>query len=360
MGRMSLLRLGAHWTFSLAIALASGACGDPEEESPDTKEVAAVVDSSESEEVSAGAEITEIGGCKTNDECGELRCFDGTCAACAADTDCVTGTVCVSSACVAGCRAQGAVVADCDDNQLCTVDRCENYACVFDAAKDGADCSQGLADPCRSGQCVEGACVEKPASNGDPCVLPDTDYNVACAQVQCQSGACTLVQFYSGSGCDAGQDNTCGDGVCDDAGTCEVVAKNVGSSCGLNEDGGCRPALCTGKGTCEYAMAADGSACDTLDPLATYSECYSLTCKGGRCGVISDGACTPDDSCQAAGVCGDSGVLGDYPMATCEPTDVLTAGTACEGTKMCCKGNGDVVSCQPTITCCGAAPSLCE
>ena len=360
MTAMSLTRLGPVWTLTFMAAMAAGACGDPEEESPEAIEAVATADIDESKDVGIGDETAGTSGCKTDDECGELRCFDGTCVACAEDTDCVTGTVCVTGACVAGCRDQGAVVADCNDQDLCTVDRCDNYLCVFDAAKDGADCSLGLDDPCQTGQCLEGVCIDKTAPNGDPCVLPDADYNVACAQVECQSGACKLVQFFSGVGCDAGQDTTCGDGVCNDAGTCDVVAKNVGESCGLDEDGGCRPALCTGKGTCEYGVAPDGAACDTLDPLATYADCYALTCDGGRCGVIGTGPCTPDDPCQAGGVCGDSGVPGDFPIATCEPTDVLDAGTACEGTKMCCQGTGKAVSCQPTITCCGAEPSLCE
>ncbi len=234
----------------------------------------------------------------------------------------------ISTSPVPRCRAD----ADCDDNDLCTTNRCGNDGlCSFEPIPCPAPpqcAAAGACDP------ATGSCTYEPLPDGSPC----DDGNLCTRNDQCTGSACagTAIECTGADGChDPGTcdpttglcpnprpDGTpCNDGnLCTTADRCEAslcvgTEKDCSLADGCHDPGVCDPAT----GLCPNPRP-DGTACDDANLCTVGDRCQGSICTG-----------TPKD-CSAADGCHDPG--------TCDPATGLCPnprpdGTACSDGNLC-------------------------
>jgi len=180
-----------------------------------------------------------------------------------------------------GCSAD----AQCNDSNVCTVDKCVAFKCTYSNAADGGKCSDNnvctLLDTCKAGVCAPGAldpCDDKNECTKDTCdaklgcahaavadASPCNDGN-ACTTEACKGGTCTPAPIK----CDDG--NVCTLNNCDTKTGCVYPAVTVTTTCN------------------------DGSACTDKD-----------TCTNGKCGgttiTCDDGDYCSTDTCNVQTGC---------------------------------------------------------
>ena len=157
--------------------------------------------------------------------------------------------------------------AECNDNDVCTVDACPDGMCMYTPASDGSPCEvEGV-----PGECTVGVCVE------------------LCDRVDCTS-----------------------DTVCRDDGTCneqngECIPGNpaaIDTPC--TEGGG---SVCDGGGEC-VECNSDGQCPDNGN------ECRVAACNGTRCGQNNVPNGTPCDFMGGDGVCKTGTCMSDVTCST--------------------------------------------
>lgn len=175
----------------------------------------------------------------------------------------------------AGCRSD----AECDDQNACTVDRCEAGACVTSGfATAGAACGSTVNDECTDPDSCDGAGNCQPnnsGAQGTPCgSSADTECSNpdSCdAQGVCQPND-EVVGFACGS---SAADECTNPDVCDDNGQCSANNVAAGTPCGNTNDDECaNPDVC-GNGVCLANDAANGAAC-------TDGSCAVGVCVAGQ------------------------------------------------------------------------------
>ncbi len=189
--------------------------------------------------------------------------------------------------------AECAVATDCDDGNLCTLDRCELGVCTHITAADCGD------DQCFTQVCTDGVCTDIPTDcdDGDPCTLDacfegqcmnipmDCNDNDPCTLDECVNGMCVNTPL-------CGADEVCLTGVCQPAPDCVV-------------DGDCDDAQ-----PCTVDTCADGGCVFTPMVCDDGLPCTSDACVAGTCvfTTIPDCECDHEADCPVgtnclAGVC---------------------------------------------------------
>jgi hypothetical protein len=120
---------------------------------------------------------------------------------------------------------------DCDDDDPCTVERCEDRICSYDLLADGTVClaSTGLS-ACLAGMCepIWASCENEAAMDGDFCESSEDSTRVG----RCSSGACEISPCELALDCWDG--DLCTKDICDDSnGECSHPNADDGTTCEL-------------------------------------------------------------------------------------------------------------------------------
>lgn len=280
------------------------------------------------------SEWTEVSGaCDDGDACTEAdRCEAGVCIGdpkVCDDQDLCTRDRCDS---VSGCLAEVVTGRACDDGDRCTLDDRCGSTCMGrkDPCDDGNDCTidacdavtgcthsprAGSCEPtdrCQIGQCVEGECVATVArecDDGNSCTVDYCQPEAGCLALPIVSPCCAGVQ----SACD--DQNPCTDDSCDPATLACINVPNV-APC---EDGdGCTEGDRCAAGLC---VSGEDKVCDDLNP------CTTERCRAGVCEVVAftaagGGAVSCDDglACSVGDRCVDGACRGDTSACVCTPS----------------------------------------
>jgi hypothetical protein len=298
--------------------------------------------------------------CPSDDNpCTEDFCQGGSCMhRPLADRTGCTGGLCVGGTCCTGCldgqgRCQPGDVAAgcgtgardcavCDDQEVCTQDRCEAGACKTQPLS-GNMCPTGVCvmGSCHCGGAGEVCCAGGTCAGGMPCV------NNTC-------GAC------GGMGQSCCSSNMCGPGLLCGSGQCSPCG-DVGQPCCA--DGGCRTGVCGatnricqacgGRGqpcclvgnACGPSLACTGGLCACGgfgQPCCGGTMCApdtnlcngSEVCQNGTCGRTAAVACPAKDQCHTAGVCDPASGRCSEPLkpngALCNDGNPCSSGDACQ------------------------------
>lgn len=185
---------------------------------------------------------------------------------------------------------QCSVDSDCDDSNLCTMDKCLNNACQNKPLIDGAACSNGVhcdgVEKCQGGQCVSGPRVF--CDDGNQCTADVCDE----AQKKCVFNALPVTGKEGSPGspeCLDGQDNDC-DGKTDLADSdCQECNNDL--EC-VKDDNLCINYYCNSQHICASSPKNDGASCD--DGLKCNGE---EICQGGECQSGTAKNCNDNDLC---------------------------------------------------------------
>jgi len=208
---------------------------------------------------------------------------------CATIDDCDDGDVCTIDRCDKFHECSHEVipkccesVKDCDDKQVCTIDTCYNNRCKYELRPnfccDASDCDDGNSctiDECESSKCknipIEGCCeIKSDCDDGDPCTLH-----------QCVKGKC---KDKPKKGC------------CTRANDCRSKDKCLNFRCEYftnkckfrpvkcNDKNKCTKDSCSKKnGKCAFKPIKGCSCRPKQDPCTTPEQCCSSKCKKKKC-----------------------------------------------------------------------------
>ncbi len=296
--------------------------------------------------------------------------------------------------------------AECDDNDECTLDRCQDGLCRFlvstspacvgpdagaqpDATtaqvecKNDGECKAKYGDQlgaCRTVYCDTSVfqCVfvdfddGTPCDDGDACTVGD-----ACQAGQCQGGAaldcnddnpCTDDQCDPQSGCvhqDNGQCPCIADSDCpDDGDLCNGVPRCVNYQCVVDDatipkcvddnPDDCLVNTCVpDTGECVLGPAPDAAACDDGNACTDSDACNAGACEGTPVDCNDDDVCTAD-ACDPASGCVYTPVPGPCDDGdVCTLDDTCDNGTCAAGSPLNCDDENlcTVDSCDPTTGC---------
>jgi hypothetical protein len=265
----------------------------------------------------------------TNDVCQTVQCLS--------NTDCQTGNICVSGACMPGgpssctsnadcpstqfCSSSGTCVTGCRSDDVCSApDYCNSGTCspgcrIF---SDGTDnCGTGLmcspeTHMCRCHDCGTGTlaiCVPGTPTTNDQCVAVACVSNTDCASNQiCVSNNCV-------SGCRS--DDVCGVSDYCNAGTCSP-------GCRIFSDGtdNCGTGLVCSSAThlcrCGVCPTSPPTICVPGTP-ATNDQCVAVAC-------VSNTDCAANQICVS-----NNCVLGCGSSADCATGQVCSSGVCVPG-----------------------------
>jgi hypothetical protein len=265
----------------------------------------------------------QVGGCCTDDECGNGTCEGGQCVGCIGQA----GAVCQPSV---------------EDKDCCGSLTCyghdtdpggEGICCPFQYCAEGNYCYHNMVggcctdDECGNGECVDGQCVECIGEAGATCT-PGVEGEDCCGGLTCSG-----VPDGGGSGI------CCPFSYCpDDGGYCYHTA--VGGCCTDDQCGGgeCIDRECVGcighEGAVCQPSVEDKDCCGDL-------TCYGITEPGG------EGICCPFSYCpKDGGYCYHTMVGGCCGDEQCGDGWICHSGTCVEA----CKEKGD--HCEYEDDCC--------
>ena len=282
--------------------------------------------------------VVETGACQ------ELNLMDG--APCTPQSPCQQAGFCISGTC------KGPQL-PCNDDNSCTKDSCDTAkGCVFEPV-DGGSCSDGstctMDDVCVEGQCKGVAIAD--CDDNDPCTIDGCDAATAeCTYTMtdgpCDDGTkCTGADECSGGTC-AGTPINCDDGSACTDDSCDPQTGCVYSSIGCTDGNPCTTDTCTPDGGCQFAPI--GGDCASDEDCDDNDACTEEKCTGcGECTptpIICDdaNACT-QDSCSPGTGC----VFAPLPGMPCEDDDPCTIAQACTADGQCGGGVGNP-ECNPT------------
>ena len=213
---------------------------------------------------------------------------------------------------------QCTTVAQCDDQDACTVDYCDLGACVH------------LPDSC---------------DDKDACTLDMCDSITGCSNppLDCDDGVdCTIDACHAKTGClseidplACEDDNECTNEVCDPVNGCVVTNEPAGTSCGNPVSNGLcdGPDVCDGNGQCVPNTAPQGQVCRGAAGLCDVQE----VCDG------SSPQCPPDSFEPGTEECRSS-------AGACDIAEFCTGSSAqCPADEL-----------EPNTTACRTAAGLCD
>ncbi len=206
------------------------------------------------------------------------------------------------------CKVGGcATDAECNDNDLCTFDKCLGGVCKHDSLPDNTLCSDGKAcngiEKCKSGKCEPG--VKLTCDDGNQCTQDSCDETVQGYCVHKLIAASAKEGLPGSSECLDGQDNDC-DGPIDLQDPDCVGCKNDLECAGANPDP-CVNYVCNAKMVCENSPKSIGASCNS----GTAKFCNGpetckldtdnlLKCTAGTVKVCNDNDACTIDSCSEA------------------------------------------------------------
>lgn len=271
--------------------------------------------------------------CDDKNVCTLDRCNpDGTCAA---SPKCSGSDKCCSGEC-----AQCCVDADCDDGVSCTTNTCFAGQCMFVPNDTACTTSEycAIKDDCQPRKACTGlaneaasVCDDGAACTADSCV------DNFCQHEFCKDPAAKLC--CEGIGCAA----CCNDSQCDTdkdpctVGSCEGGKCSVVPLCGKDQQ--CCPSADGLSATC-------GSCCNAID-CDDHIGCTVDQCGGGTC-----------SNTPSAELCGGAGYLCDVEKRTCVKAPDCTVSsdckppTACHSNGTCKEGSCLFDECPVGTTCC--------
>jgi hypothetical protein len=304
--------------------------------------------------------------------CHTWLCDQGTCVAAAlpVGTACDDADACTSGEACDGQACTGGKPLICNDNNVCTSDKCLGGACAFTPA--AAFCNDG--DACTySDACSDGKCSGQPkkCDDGDPCTLdgcaigecthtptdgPCVAANLCSLAGTCQAGQCVALKPVD---CDDG--DVCTDDFCNPKLGCQhgantspcpfgsacVLGKCSGGLCkstggkGCDDGNPCTQDVCdAGKG-CLYTPVAEQTQCAAGNACVAASKCVAGKCEAGAAKSCDDGDACTDDSCHPV-----QGCQWTFNQAPCEDGNLCTKKDACANGK--CTGGAPL---DPKVDC---------
>jgi hypothetical protein len=333
----------------------------------------------------AGVDVAEIslcdagGACDDGDPCTEGDTLDAECVCAGTPMDCEDGETCTVDVCDDGACVTSFL---CDDGDPCTADACDAQGLCSSSplCDDGLACTK---DTCETGVCSaetkNGWCLS--GADGGTCVQHyEEDPENSCQLCDAQApGGPGWVILVDGAPCDdqnaCTKDESCELGACvgkyptycPPMGTCLEASCDPEEGCiGLPLDGPCNDGnACTVGDVCVEGAClggADAPTCDDGDVCTLDDYCLDGLCNGGP-GVLDcdDGdactfaTCTAQKGCEQESACTDDDPCTDD---TCQPDGTcafLAASGPCEDGDPCTFGE----TCQGG-DCQGGAPDLCD
>jgi cysteine-rich repeat protein len=265
----------------------------------------------------------DLNTCTTSDMCSQGKCLgDGS-------LECDDGNSCTKDICLpqGGCQHE-ATAGSCDDGNPCTVnDSCDEGNCVSGPAPDCDDDNVCTDDKCDDGLCVHSPNIED-CDDGNACTEDDL-----CAQGKCIAGTplncddtdiCTTDSCAPGAGCQYATNSL----PCDDDDACTSLDKcNLGQCQGngivnCNDGNPCTDDSCSPDTGCVYTNNQDD--CFDNDVCTTGDTC-------------TDGSCTPTDwlNCDDSNPCTDDscdskiGCIHTPNSDSCDDANACTDGDKC-------------------------------
>jgi hypothetical protein len=301
----------------------------------------------------------------TDDKCDPTKgcTFTNNTAACDDGDVCTSGDTCKAGTCVSGPGPS------CDDQNACTVDKCDPTKGCTHLGLTGPVCDDGNAclvgEMCNGGVCAGG-------------IAPVCNDNSACTKDTCDPAKGCVSIPLTGVACNDGNACTIGD-QCSVSGVC--LAGNVTLDC---NDGNpcttdsCDKAVVTG---CVHAPL-NGVACDDNNQYTASDVCSAGVCKGIQIACDDGNKCTLDSgslpkNCTFTDIVCDDG--NSCTNNTCDPKtgacvslpNVVT--TACDDMNLCTTGDvcafgtcasGPVLACNDndpcTVDACVPAVGACS
>ncbi len=345
-------------------------------------------------------------GCRNDNDCSALgdggvaqRCDTAShvCVACANDTHCPLGQLCMGNTCVAGCNA----ARGCPAGRTCCAGGCvDAQSNTQHCGACGSVCSVANATPsCIGGQCGVEMCrmgfgdCDRSANNGcETDVTTSTLHcggcGVACpvyprAAAVCAAGRCSMGACETGfADCDGNAVNGCEVNLRADTANCGACGMRcsfpgAGAACtsGVCVRTTCSPGFgdCDGDpSACEVTFASDAANCGRCGNACSFAHatgvCTSGVCALGRCesgwgdcdGMAANG-CETDlnlsaTNCGACGnACAFNGGTGVCRMGMCALATCDTGRDNCDGVA----ANGCEVDVRSNLSNCGACGRPC-
>ncbi len=315
------------------------------------------------------ASCDDANACTTND-----RCQGGACAGTPILCNQPPADYCLDPMTVVRHSASVVCVAgNCDyapTQYVCSFG-CTDGACAGDPC-EGVVCDN-LTNPClsRNGSCNNGDCIFDPVDNV-PC---DTDSSI-CTTERCQGGACV---FESNLSCDDGDvctDDVCNPtegcqttfntASCDDSDSCTLTDRCSGGNCAGTQMPCDQPPQdeCSGdtavhfapgpcvNGACEWVLTNEPCEFGCVGGLCNPDPCAGVTCE------VFNGPCQGNGRCVDGGCVWDplSGVSCDLDSSICT-SDYCDNGSCTAGPAMNCTGDNPCLDywCDPIEGCLDAA-----
>lgn len=264
-------------------------------------------------------------------------------ASCSDGNACTTGDLCSGGACQPGTGQLA-----CSDANACTTDTCNPATgCVFPAAPNGTNCSDGslctTGDSCSNGSCT-GATVTCPEdTNGCTTATcnPSTGCGLTNNTLPCDdANPCSLGDVCSNGVCRPGTPKSCSDGndcTTDQCNLADGSCNHANNTLACNDGNACTPNDACSNGVClpgGPALNCDNGnnpcqigSCDAVLGCVFANAPPGTTCSDGN-------TCTSGDACSN-GLCVGTPIGGCNPAAVPSMTDwgrialvVLLAGTA--------------------------------
>jgi hypothetical protein len=245
------------------------------------------------------------------------------------------------AACVLDSTIQSSAVETCteakdcsDDDNACTVTKCESGVCKYPALPEGTPPPQ-IAGDCKLAEC-DGT-VQK--NTDDP---TDVDDGNDCTADVCDGGQPSHPNAETGAPCFVGSAH----GECDGMGTC-VVECSTDLPCPIDPNQPCGDPVCDKQNKCKYTPRTGAPLVAVPD---TMGDCLGGWCDAGVLGTIADDTDTPPDDgleCTVEGC--NAGVPEHTPKTT---------GDACgAGGALFCDASGQCKGCLVDAHC--GAPEEC-
>lgn len=225
------------------------------------------------------------------------------------------------------CTVENQLV-NCNDNNACTDDRCENFACVHPPVADTVTCNDN--NICTDDdECAAGVCVGTPRS----CAEFNNLNNCIVGVCDTETGECETGMAPAGTTCNDSSICTTND-QCNAAGMCggaDVDCSAFTDACnvGMCNDGG-KPQSGGEVGGCFAQPANQGATCSDGDVCTTNDQCNAGTCGGTPVAEC----CTTVEDCGDDNMCTDDVCMNNmcqYPdnNTPCNDGDSCTNDDAC-------------------------------
>jgi hypothetical protein len=282
--------------------------------------------------------------CNDNDACTIDRCN--------ADGSCDASAMCQGTQkCCEGECAQCCEDSDCDDGVSCTNSTCFAGQCMYIPDDSRCEPTQycSIQDDCRAKQVcglVDGEDIAAVCDDGSPCTSDTCEGNfcqhgfcngseegaLCCPDKGCAKQCCVDAQ------CDK-DDDPCTVGACSDDGLCSLVQLCPG-------DQQCCPSADNETATC--------GACCSAEDCDDDVSCTDDKCAGGQC------SSTPDDArCDDGYYCDPNPNRGCQKAPTCQNAAECVPPSPCQSNPRCADGRCEFDNCSLGTKCCQDGCAVC-